>query len=98
MSNPNESVENNKEKNRFEVVSGSQVSKLVYQMRGGDTIDLIHTEVPEDLSGQGIGSALVTTALSYAREHNLKVIPSCPFVASYVQRHPEWNDIITDFQ
>lgn len=96
MKNPSEEVVNNKEKNRFEVVSGSQLSQLVYIMRGEDTIDLVHTEVPEDLSGQGIGSALVTTALTYARENDLKAIPSCPFVASYVQRHPEWNDVVTE--
>ena len=48
------------------------------------------------LSGQGIGSALVVAALRYARNNDLKAIPSCPFVASYVQRHPEWNDVVIE--
>ncbi|MBB4079486.1 hypothetical protein GGR28_002111 [Lewinella aquimaris] len=96
MSNPTESVVNNQEKSRFEVVNGSQVSKLLYQMNGSDKIDLVHSEVPEDLAGQGIGSAMVTTALQYARDNNLMAIPSCPFVASYVQRHPEWNDVVAE--
>ena len=97
MSNPSESVVNNQEKHRFEVVSGSQVSKLVYEL-DGDTLDLVHTEVPEDLAGQGIGSALVQTALQHARDKGLKIIPSCPFVAAYVQRHPEYNDLVADFK
>jgi predicted GNAT family acetyltransferase len=96
MSHSSESVVHNSDKSRFEVVSGSQTSKLIYQMRGEDMIDLVHTEVPEDLSGQGIGSALVTTALTYARDNGLMAIPSCPFVASYVQRHPEWNDVVAE--
>lgn len=98
MSNPSESVVNNREKQRFEVVSGSQVSKLDYRMPDEDTIDLVHTEVPEDLAGQGIGSALVTTALNYAKDNDLKVIPSCPFVASYIERHPKWKELVTEFK
>ena len=97
MTNPQESVVRKPEKNRFEVESGSQVSKLVYEMRDATTMDIVHTEVPEDLAGQGIGSALVVTALEYAKSHQMKVVPSCPFVASYLQRHPEWNDIVADF-
>ncbi|MCP9237051.1 GNAT family N-acetyltransferase [Lewinella sp. JB7] len=96
MSNSTETVVHNQEKNRFEVINGSQVSKLLYQMKGEDQIELVHTEVPEDLAGQGIGSDLVTTALQYARDHKLQAIPSCPFVASYVQRHPEWNDVVVE--
>ncbi len=95
MRNSSESVVNNQAKSRFEVVNGSQVSKLVYEMRGDD-IDLVHTEVPEDLAGQGIGSALVVAALQYAKDNGYQAIPSCPFVAAYVQRHPEWNDVVTE--
>ena len=88
-----EQVTNNTEKHQFQVVSGSQVSKLVYRMEGGK-LALVHTEVPEELSGQGIGSALVKYALNYARDNQLVVLPYCPFVASYVARHSEWDDIV----
>ncbi|WP_157976297.1 GNAT family N-acetyltransferase [Lewinella sp. IMCC34191] len=91
-----ETVVNNQEKNRFEITHGSQLSKLEYRMKDGDLIDLVHTEVPEDLSGQGIGGNLVKTALQYARDNDLKAIPSCPFVASYVERHPEWEDVTVE--
>lgn len=86
-------VVNNVKKFRFEVISGSQVSKLDYRL-GRDTIALVHTEVPEELSGQGIGSTLVKTALQHARANELMVLPYCPFVASYIERHPEWEDIV----
>ena len=93
MSNPTDQVVNNPEKYRFEVVSGSLVSKLEYRM-GRNSIALVHTEVPEELSGQGIGSSLVVAALQYAKDNDLTVLPYCPFVAAYIERHPEWNDIV----
>ena len=96
MPNSSESVVNNQEKSRFEVVNGSQTSKLLYELKSDDLIDLVHTEVPEDLAGQGIGSALVVAALQYAKDNGYQAIPSCPFVASYVQRHPEWNDVVIE--
>ncbi|MBC6994983.1 GNAT family N-acetyltransferase [Neolewinella lacunae] len=86
-------VVNNPEKYRFEVISGGLTSKLEYRL-GRNRLALVHTEVPEELAGQGIGSALVTTALTYAREHDLIVLPYCPFVAAYLERHPEWEDIV----
>ncbi|MGB3800895.1 MAG: GNAT family N-acetyltransferase [Lewinella sp.] len=95
MSNT-ETVVNNPEKSRFEITHGSQLSKLEYRMKDGNLIDLVHTEVPEDLSGQGIGSSLVKSALEYARENDLQAIPSCPFVASYVSRHPEWKEVTVE--
>ena len=91
-----DNVIHNEEKNRFEKHSGSQRSELLYKMQDDKHIDLVHTEVPEDLTGQGIGSSLVTTALQYARDNDLMAIPSCPFVASYVERHPEWQDVVTE--
>jgi len=87
-------VVNNPEAYRFEVVSGAQISKLEYRL-GRSTIALVHTEVPEELQGQGIGSSLIKGALEHAREKDLKVLPYCPFVAAYISRHEEeWKDII----
>ncbi|WP_116125645.1 GNAT family N-acetyltransferase [Lewinella sp. IMCC34183] len=91
-----DTVVNNEAKNQFEIESGSQKSKLQYRLTGDGRIDLVHTEVPEDLTGQGLGSSLVVAALKYARDNDLQAIPSCPFVASYVERHPEWNDVVTE--
>ena len=95
MTDPTENVVHNTEKYRFEVESGSQLSKLEYRI-GRDRLALVHTEVPDDLQGQGIGTALVVTALEFAREKNLRVLPYCPFVASYIERHPEWENIVAE--
>jgi predicted GNAT family acetyltransferase len=86
-------VVNNIKKFRFEVISGALISKLEYRI-GRYSIDLVHSEVAEELAGQGIGSSLVITALQHARDNGFKVIPSCPFVAAYLERHTsEWEDI-----
>lgn len=63
--------------------------------RNGNHIVLAHTEVPEDMEGRGIGSLLAKTALEYAREHHLMVVPACAFVSSFIQGHPEYRDLIS---
>ncbi|WP_020570683.1 GNAT family N-acetyltransferase [Neolewinella persica] len=88
-------VVNKPKKFRFEVVSGALISKLEYRL-GRYKIALVHTEVPEELQGQGIGGALIRTALQHARDNELIVLPYCPFVAAYLARHPEWNDIVSE--
>lgn len=68
-------------------------AELEYQ-RDGDQIVFTHTFVPEDARGQNLGTALVEAGLAYAREHSLTVVPQCPFVASYVEEHPEAQDLL----
>lgn len=64
-----------------------------YFMRDGEMV-FTHTEVPEALEGKGIASRLAKFALEYAREHNLHIAPLCPFVKTYVERHPEYKTMI----
>ena len=54
----------------------------------------MHTEVPAAAEGQGIGSRLAREALEYARREKLKVLAECSFVASYVERHPEYRSLL----
>lgn len=54
----------------------------------------VHTEVPPALGGRGVGSALVKGALALAREAGVGVHPYCPFVHTYIQRHPEYADMV----
>ena len=54
----------------------------------------MHTEVPPALEGRGIGSALVRGMLEAIRARGLKVVVKCPFVATYMGKHPEFNDLI----
>ncbi|WP_201526224.1 GNAT family N-acetyltransferase [Psychrobacter frigidicola] len=86
-------ITHNEQDKRFETTIDGQTGYVSYQDRG-DTLVYDHTEVPQALEGQGVGSALIKHALDYAREHDKKVVPQCPFVASYIDKHPDYQDLI----
>ena len=88
-------VVNNTATHRFEVTIGDDVAFAEYSLVDHGVI-LPHTVVPEAFEGKGVGSALAKAALGYARQHELKVIPLCPFIAGYIKKHPEWHDIVHD--
>ncbi len=88
-------VKDNPAMGRFEMRSGDSTAFVEYR-RAGDRIALLHTEVPEALSGQGVGSKLVRGALDAVRTEGLKVVPRCEFVAAYIARHPEYRDLLAD--
>ena len=83
-------IMHNQENMRFEVMVDGEKAFLEYRMKGND-IAFMHTEVPETLSGKGIASALAVYAFKYAKENNLPVIVYCPFVKTFLKRHPEYN-------
>lgn len=87
-------VTDNAGEGRYELAVDGQTAMLAYHRSGG-TIFLTHTEVPEALEGQGIGSRIVKHALDQARAAGEKVAPWCPFVRAYVDRHPEYEAIVT---
>ena len=82
-------VRNNPEKSRFEIEIGGEIGVLDYQIDDGRMI-MPHTEVPAAHRGNGYGEMLARAALDYAREHALKPIPACPFVRSFISRHPDY--------
>jgi uncharacterized protein len=92
MADPVEVV-NNPERHRFETRVDGVLAQVAYRLEG-DVITFTHTEVPESLSGRGIANQLAVTALNYARDHGLKVIPLCPFVSTYIKRHPEYQPLV----
>src|SRR5215467_3398166 len=83
-------IVHNKQNMRFEVLIDGEKAFLEYRMKGED-IAFMHTEVPENLSGKGVASALAVYAFNYAKENNLPVIVYCPFVKTFLKRHPEYN-------
>ena len=89
------SVRDNADKHRFEVDLGDSTAVAVYTLMTGK-IMFTHTEVPPQHEGKGIGTALIKAALASARERGLKVIPTCPFFASYMKRHAEVQDLLDD--
>jgi predicted GNAT family acetyltransferase len=93
MTNPPEmTVNHNMPARRFEIRKDGLLAVLEYQRSEGRII-FTHTGVPEELGNQGIGSQLARAGLDYAREQSLKVVPSCSFIAGYLQKHPEYQDL-----
>ena len=78
---------------RFEITLDSKTAYSKYLLAGGKII-IEHTEVPEALEGRGLAGRLVSTALGYAREQNLKVLPICPFAKSFIGKHREYQDLL----
>jgi uncharacterized protein len=78
---------------QFEVEQDGSVATLDYTL-AGNVLALIHTEIPESLRGSGIASTLANTALDWARENSMKVDVVCPFVASFIEKHPEYSDLV----
>jgi predicted GNAT family acetyltransferase len=86
-------VTDNAAQSRYELGVDGQQAVLAYERKGG-TVYLTHTEVPESLEGQGIGSRIVKHALDQARAAGETVAPWCPFVRAYIDRHPEYADLV----
>jgi predicted GNAT family acetyltransferase len=82
------------DRDRYELrVGGRLVGLLAYRKREG-VIALTHTEVAEACEGRGFGSRLVGVALDDARRQELRVVPLCPFVAWYVEQHPQYAELV----
>ena len=83
----NVAVTHNESAKRFESRLGESSALLTYRL-SEHAITFIHTEVPPEFEGRGIGGELVRAGLDYSKQRGLKVIAQCPFVAAYIQRHP----------
>lgn len=86
-------VTDNPALSRYELVVDG-VTAIAEYRRSGDVLDLTHTEVPQAVSGRGIGTALVRGMLDRIRADGLTVRPLCPFVAAVIARHPEYGDLV----
>ena len=78
---------------RFEIDLHGALALCVYR-RHGAVVALTHTEVPPALEGRGIAAAVVRAALDWARSEGLRVQPLCSYVALYMRRHPETQDLL----
>ncbi len=86
-------VQHNQAANRYEVEVGGKTAIAEYS-RAGDVVTFTHTKVPRELEGQGIASDLIAGALADVRNQGLKIIPECPYVAGYIERHPDLQDLV----
>jgi hypothetical protein len=86
-------VVHNEAASRFEATVDGRLSICQYQRQGNQLL-LTHTEVPAALAGRGIAAALVSANLDWARAQGLRVRPLCSYVAAYMRRHPETQDLL----
>jgi predicted GNAT family acetyltransferase len=87
------SVRDNKDRSRFELDVGQEVSVANYRLTPSAVI-ITHTETPRALRGRGIASELVKGALELIRRDGKKVIAGCGFVVDYLDKHPEYADLV----
>ncbi|MDA3951795.1 MAG: GNAT family N-acetyltransferase [Spirochaeta sp.] len=88
-------VQHHEDEFRFVLdVNGSE-AELLYRELDERTLEYSHTFVPPALRGNGAGGKVVRAAMEYARENGYRVRPSCSFVAAFVDRHPEYQEIVT---
>jgi predicted GNAT family acetyltransferase len=86
-------IEDNRAASRFELRVGDELAYLRYRLDGQEIV-LAHTEVPRELEGHGIAGRLAKHALEYARAKGLMVTSTCSYVDGYLERHPEYEDVV----
>ena len=86
-------IVNNRAHHRFELTVEGYLAATYYKIADG-VITFIHTDVPAELGGKGVGSRLILGALDQARAAGLKVIAQCPFVKAFIEKHPAYQDLL----
>lgn len=86
-------VISNEKQMQFEIHTGGETAMLQYRFYK-EAIALMHTVVPDNLSGQGIASTLAKYALDWTKVQHKKALVYCSFVAAFVKRHPEYNEVV----
>lgn len=77
-------------------VDGAQAGLADYHLRGDDVYFFVHTEIGDEFAGQQLGSRLIRHALDDVRSKGAKLVPICPFVARFIDRYPEYADLIDE--
>ena len=88
-------IDKNLERRRFETEVNGYTAFIEY-IKAKNAMYLTHTEVPVQLEGNGVGSAMVKQVLKLLQDNGDKVAPLCPFVAKYIKEHPEWKPMVAD--
>jgi predicted GNAT family acetyltransferase len=87
-------IVHDEEAHRFEAQVDGLRALIAYR-RFPDRIVFTHTEVPPPFEGKGLAAKLVRMALDFARANHLRVVPLCPYVASFIRRHSEYLDLVS---
>lgn len=87
-------VEDNPAKHRFEILVDDALAGFTAYIPRGEVLVFTHTEVNPEFQNKGVGGALVRATLDQVRERGGRVVTQCPFVAAFIDRHPEYNDLV----
>ncbi|HET9156890.1 MAG TPA: GNAT family N-acetyltransferase [Myxococcaceae bacterium] len=88
-------VQHDPKRHRFFLDVTGGTAQLVYRPIDAHTVDLVHTEVPDEASGQGIAGKLASAAFAWARQNGMKLVVTCPFVTKWLERHPDERDLVS---
>jgi len=94
MSHQDAQVRHDESQQRYVLEINGQALGFAQYHEEGDRQVFTHTEIDDSLGGQGMGSTLVRAALDDARQRGKRIVPTCEFIAAYVKKHPDWNDIL----
>jgi uncharacterized protein len=87
-------VVHNSAANRFEAMLDGEQALLGYRLEGSRVV-MTHVAVPPPIEGRGVAGDLTRVALDWDRGQSLSVEPQCPYVAGWIQRHPEYADLLS---
>jgi hypothetical protein len=88
-------LNDNKASHHLELQVDNYTAFIDYK-KTNDKLFLIHTEVPDELEGRGVGSAIVEKAFQFAKANEMKIVPLCSFVQSYLKRHPALREQVAE--
>lgn len=91
---PTPTVTDDPAESRFELHLEGELLGFAEYLPAGDSVIIAHTEIADGHEGEGLGGVLVREALERIRASGKTVIPTCPFTAAYIGRHPEFVDLV----
>lgn len=87
-------LDHDEDGNRFALRSSGETVGILDYRRDGDVLDLLHTEVLPQGQGKGLGTVLVREVLDHIRSHGQQIVPTCSFVARFVDEHQDYADLV----
>jgi uncharacterized protein len=87
-------VADNPAESRYELHDGDTLVGIATYRLSGETVTFTHTEVADAYEGQGAGSQLAREALDDSRAHKRRVVARCPFISAWIERHPDYADLL----
>jgi predicted GNAT family acetyltransferase len=89
-----DAVTHDPEQQIFFVEHEEEHAYLSYQIISDSVLEYAHTYTPNEIRGKGIATRIIKFSLEYARSEGIQIVPSCPFVAAYIERHPDYSDLV----